>query len=68
MSALATIRTLWAKDPVVCFSCVIGAVGVAMPLFVPKLWGKYPDQIARDEQQAAAEAVRLDALRRAGLE
>lgn len=38
-----------------------------MPLFVPKLWGKYPDQIARDEQQAAAEAVRLDALRRAGM-
>ncbi|CAN8061773.1 unnamed protein product [Agarophyton chilense] len=67
-SAVATIRFLWAKDPVVCFACALGAVGVILPITVPKFWGRYPDQIVKDEQNAAADVVRLEALRKSGIQ
>lgn len=45
---------------------VIFGTGLVLPLTVPRVWGKYPDGIERDERIAAEEAVRKAALRRAG--
>ncbi|CDF39317.1 unnamed protein product [Chondrus crispus] len=61
------LRKAWANEPVVCFSIVIGAVGLSLPCFVPKLWGRYPDKIQTDERSAMTEAARLQALERSGL-
>lgn len=62
---MQALRTVWAREPVVCFSIALGTLGLAIPFFVPPLWGKYPDRIAEDKRAEevlrAAKAARASA-------
>lgn len=41
--------------------------GLILPLTVPQFWGRYPDQIADDEERFRIEQANRDALKRAGM-
>lgn len=55
-------------DTIACYYHNSTAVyaGLALPTFVPKLWGKYPDKIQVDERTAMTESARLEAFKRSG--
>lgn len=59
---MQTLKAIWVKEPVVCFSIALGTVGLSLPLIIPRFWAKYPDAIETDKRVAAAHERQKRAL------